>query len=86
MIDGPNPKKRKDLTIKDHSSESKAFSKSIKSNSPGMFFSAAYWMMQSISRTFSPINLPFMNPVRSLLIRLGSTDLIRFARAFAAIL
>ena len=48
MINGPNPKKRKDLTIKDHSSESKAFSKSIKSNSPGMFFSAAYVLDDAI--------------------------------------
>ena len=71
---------------KDHSRESNAFSKSMKSNKPGMFFSVAYWIIQSISLVFSPINLPFKNPVWSWLIRFGSTSLIRFAIDFAAIL
>ena len=63
IIDGPNPKKRKEFTINDHSSESKAFWKSIKSSKPGMFSFVAYWMIQSMSRIFFPINLFFMNPV-----------------------
>ena len=63
MIDGPNLKKRKELTIKDHSIESKAFWKSIKRSKPGIFSFVAYWMMQSMSQIFSPINLFFMNPV-----------------------
>ena len=72
--------------IKDHSSESNAFSKSIKSNSRGIFFSAAYWMMLSMRRMFSPMNLPLINPDWSLFIRFGSTNLIRFAMALATIL
>ena len=73
-------------SIKDHSSESKAFSKSIKSSKPGMLFSEAYFIILSISLMFSPINLPFRKPVWSLFISFRITVFIRFAIAFAAIL
>ena len=58
MIDGPNPNKRKELTINDHSSQSKAFSKSIKSSKPGVFSFAAYWMKQSMSQILSVLHEP----------------------------
>ena len=61
--DGPKPKKRSLSKIKGHSRESKAFSKSIKSNNPGTLCCVAYWMMPSISLIFSPMNRPFIKPV-----------------------
>ena len=52
----------KTFLIKDHLSVSNAFSKSKKSNKPGIFFEAVYVIRLSISLIFSPINLPFINP------------------------
>ena len=72
--------------MKGHSRESKAFSKSIKSNNPGTLRCVAHWMMPSISLIFSPMNCPFIKPVSSLFISFERTVFIRFAIAFAAIL
>ena len=45
---------------------SRAYSKSKKSSKPEIFLVAANVMTPSISLKFSPINLPFINPVSSL--------------------
>ena len=84
--EGPKPKKWSVHLIKDHSSKSKAFSKSMKSSKLGMLFSETYFMILSISLMFSPINLPFRKPVWSLIINFGMTVFIRFAIAFTTIL
>ena len=63
IIESPKPKNRKVSKINDHSRESKAFSKSMNSSNPGIFFSEAYWIMQSMSLMFSLMNLPFIKPV-----------------------
>ena len=63
IIESPKPKNRKVSKINDHSRESKAFSKSINSSNPGIFSSVAYWIIQSMSLMFSPMNLPFIKPV-----------------------
>ena len=73
-------------SINSHSSESNAFSKSIKSNKPGMFSCEVYSIILSINQTFSPINRPFRKPVWSLLMSPGITAFTQFAIAFAAIL
>ena len=48
------------FVMKGHSIVSKAFSKSRNKSSPGMFLSLAKRITLSISRMFSPINLPLM--------------------------
>ena len=48
--------------IKDHETESKAFSKSINSSIPGILFSFAVYKVSYIIRVFSPINLFFRKP------------------------
>ena len=65
---------------------SKAFSKSKSKIKPGIFLLAVYLMMLSIKRIFSPINLPMINPVWSLLMSFGRVAWIPFAIDFAAIL
>ena len=65
---------------------SKAFSKSMKSRRPGIFFVLAYLIMLSMSLIFSPIVLFFRKTVRSLLMIFGRTFLMRFAIDLAAIL
>ena len=47
---------------------SKAFSKSEKKIRPGLFSSSVLSIISKSSRMFSPIYLPFMNPVCELLI------------------
>ena len=69
-----------------HSSVSKAFSKSKSRIKPGIFVLAVLLIMLSIKRIFSPINLPLINPVWSLLISFGRVAWILFAIDFAAIL
>ena len=51
--------------MKDHSSVSKAFSKSRKRSSPGIFFSAVYLIKLSMKGMFSPMNVPLIKPVLS---------------------
>ena len=52
--------------IKGHSRVSKAFLKSRKRNSPGIFFAVVHLITLSIERRFSPINLSPMKAVWSL--------------------
>ena len=72
--------------MKDQFKESKAFLKSKKSSSPGIFKAAAKFITPFINQMFSPINLAFIKPVWSLLTSFGITFLRRFAIALAAIL
>ena len=59
--------------------------RSEKNIKPGMFCSSVISMI-SKSLIFSPINLPFMNPVCALSIILVIIGFILFAMAFVAIL
>ena len=72
-------KEAKTPSINIHEIESKAFSKSMRRRIPGMSCSFVKCRMSYIRRVFSPIYLPGMKPVWSLLIRIGRTDLIRSA-------
>jgi hypothetical protein len=45
-----------------HDIESKAFSKSINKNKPGISFSSAYSIISSKSLIFSPMYLPAIKP------------------------
>ena len=56
-----------------------AFSKSISSISPGILFISVKFIKSYISRIFSPIYLPFMNPFYSLPIILSNISFILFA-------
>ena len=67
------------LFIKDQESESKAFSKSMRNNKPGIFYSSVNCNRSYISLVFSPINLPSMKPVCSVLIKLFKTCSILLA-------
>ena len=64
---------------------SKAFSKSEKKIRPGLFSSSVLSIISKCSRMFSPIYLPFMNPVCELLIIFVITCFTRFAMALVAI-
>ena len=57
----------------------KLFSKSISSNSPGIFFSSVNVIMSYINRIFSTMDLPFIKPVCSLFIMSSNTVLILLA-------
>ena len=61
-------------------------SKSISSINPGIFCSSVKCKISYISRVFSPINLPAINPVWSVLINLFRTCFILFAMEPDAIL
>ena len=70
--------------MKDHSREPKAFSKSIKSNKPGMFLSVACDTDESDIFTYKSV---FQKSSLIMVdLRFGSTSLIRLAIDFAAIL
>jgi hypothetical protein len=51
------------LLRKFHDIESKAFSKSINKNKPGISFSSAYSIISNKSLIFSPMYLPAIKPV-----------------------
>ena len=51
--------------MKDHSTESNAFSKSRNINSQGMLRATVWFMKPSINLMFSPINLPLRKPLRN---------------------
>ena len=70
--------------MKDHSREPKVFSKSIKSNKPGMFLSVACDTDESDIFTYKSV---FQKSSLIMVdLRFGSTSLIRLAIDFAAIL
>ena len=78
-MEKPKLKKSKTLSINIHEIESKAFSQSMRRRIPGMSCSTVKYRMSYIRRVFSPIYLPGMKPVWSLLISIGKTDLIHSA-------
>jgi hypothetical protein len=55
IIEGPNPQNSKDLRIKFHSTESKAFSKSSSIKTPGILFSSHFSKKSHISLVHSPM-------------------------------
>jgi hypothetical protein len=65
------------LLRKFHDIESKAFSKSINNNKPGISFSSAYSIISNKSLIFSPMYLPAIKQVWSLLINVGRTVMVR---------
>ena len=65
---------------------SKAFSKSEKKINPGLFSSSALSIISKSKRMFSPMYLPFINPVCELCTKLEITPLTRLAMPLVAIL
>ena len=53
----------KALSIKDHNTESNAFSKSTEINSPGILCNSVYRIICYIVRMFSPIYLSFIKHI-----------------------
>ena len=80
-MDSPKPKNCNVYSMKFYSKESKAFSKSSNTRSPGIFSLFVFSSRSKTSLLQSPIYLPLINPDCDSEISLSSTDLILAAIA-----